>query len=230
MTTNPFTDWYFDQTYSSFLSLFGKSMSDIESKSLPEGNIWRSELNHWAFTPGFDHFSWFQSVPKIPSNCLWIQVFGLLKYKNRIQLFFWSNHLVSGSLKIEVCQIEIENTSSEILVLEYQDWFQKLRSDTDDLVSTWVRQVGIPRGMPLNYRPNYIYLYLFEMNKSVSRIRSLFSKMEIRPSIGFELKLSLVIWGERWFKIFLSEKFSYDSQTFLRLYLDKQAWGQYQSI
>ena len=124
MTTNPFTDSYFDQTYSSVLSLFGKSISDTDSKLLL-GNMGRPELNHWTFTAVSIIFSWFQSVPKIPSNWLWIPVFGFLKYKNRIQLFFWSNHLVSGSLKIEVCQIEIENTSSEILVLEYQEWFQK---------------------------------------------------------------------------------------------------------
>ena len=28
-----------------------------------------------------------------------------------------------GSLKIELCQVEIENTSTDVLVLEYQAWF-----------------------------------------------------------------------------------------------------------
>merc|ERR1712227_1030731 len=33
----------------------------------------------------------------------------------------WStNHMVNGSLKIELCETEIENSSSDVLILEYQ--------------------------------------------------------------------------------------------------------------
>ena len=48
-----------------------------------------------------------------------------LFYWMLFQLLFWQNHLVNGSLIIELCQVEIENTSSDVLMLEYQAWFQK---------------------------------------------------------------------------------------------------------
>ena len=41
-----------------------------------------------------------------------------------IQLLIWSSHPVNGSLKIELCETEIENSSNDVLVLEYQAWFE----------------------------------------------------------------------------------------------------------
>ena len=141
---------------------------------------------------------WFFAVSKraeIPSNWLWIPAFELPKYKNLIQLLFWSNHLVNGSLKIEVCQIEIENTSSEILVLEYQDWFQKPRSDTDDLVSTWVRQVGMPRGIPLNNGPNYLFIFIVMKSiKAYTGSSRSSTKWKFDP--GSVLNWNSVLWFE----------------------------------
>ena len=41
-----------------------------------------------------------------------------------IQLLLWRNHMVKATLKIELCEIEVENTSRELLIFEYQAWFE----------------------------------------------------------------------------------------------------------
>ena len=61
---------------------------------------------------------WFQKRPS--SLCIELSNWMLFQL-----LFCWPNHLVYGSLKIELCQVEIENTSSDVLMLEYQVWFKK---------------------------------------------------------------------------------------------------------
>ena len=48
-----------------------------------------------------------------------------------IQLLLWRHHMVKATLKIELCEIEVENTSRELLIFEYQAWFEKrLRPST----------------------------------------------------------------------------------------------------
>ena len=45
-----------------------------------------------------------------------------------IQLLLWRHHMVKATLKIELCEIEVENTSRELLIFEYQAWFEIVTS------------------------------------------------------------------------------------------------------
>ena len=82
-------------------------------------------LTQGIFNIGVDNLSSIRFL-----NCLQIENLRSsscidLYNKMFFQLLVWQNHLVNGSLKIELCQVEIENTSSDVLMLEYQAWFKK---------------------------------------------------------------------------------------------------------
>ena len=93
--------------------------------------------------------------------------------KFEIKFLVWSNNLtklVQGAFKIELCEVEIENKSNDLLVLEYQAWFH-YKKKTILLLRffSW----------------DFFSTKNFEIIKSASRIKSFCIEMEISPRFVF---------------------------------------------
>ena len=72
-------------------------------------------------------------------------------------------------------------------------------------------------------------LLIYQINKSVYKIKLLFNRMEISARVGFEFMQRKLCSLSHW-PSYPRIMDSYYFKTSIRLYLDKRAWGQFQNI